>query len=426
MLQWFGLQWFGQNWHQLLWSAGILAVAVAAALVARSIVFWLLLRLSRRRGALLGQSLVKRGRAPSLWILPLLTVLSVLPGLPLPHALLSALEHIVGLGLIASLAWLAIRLIQVTSDVLAGRYRIDVADNLVARRIQTQFQMMHRIAIILVSVVALSVMLMTFPAIKHIGVSILASAGLASLVVGMAMKDTLTNVIAGVQIAFAQPFRIGDAVVVEGAWGWIEEIGMMYVVVKVWDLTRLVLPLSYFLTNPFQNWTRTNSDLLGYTYIYTDYTVPVDAVRAEFKRILESTPLWNRQVCVLQVSDSDQHTMQLRALMDVRNSSDAWDLRCLVREKLIDFLQKNYPGSLPRSRGEFQAQFPAEPGPGGQHGLPANPVRAVALDHSGQASGQTFGPASGLASDPAAENSPRGSAGPPSIPGLAESKAAQS
>jgi small-conductance mechanosensitive channel len=207
---------------------------------------------------------------------------------------------------------------------------------------------------ILVVVVSLAVALMTFPDIKHIGVSILASAGVVSLVIGMAMKDTLSNLIAGVQIAFAQPFRFGDTVVIDGEFGWIEEIGMMYVVVRCWDLRRLVLPLSYFLTNPFQNWTRISADLLAYAYIYTDYTIPVDKVREELKRILEATPLWNGKVCGLQVSDTDQRTMQLRALMDVRNSGDAWDLRCLVREKLIEFLQKNYPGSLPRYRGEME------------------------------------------------------------------------
>ena len=356
-------QFVEQNWQNLLWSAGILATAVGVALAVRAIAFGVLRRLTRRRGALLGQSLVKRGRKPSLWILPLLAVLVVLPGVPLPVTLKSALEHITGLGLIAAIAWLAILFIEVTSDVISGRYRIDVADNLVARRIRTQFQMVHRVGIVLVSVVALAVMLMTFPAIKHIGVSLLASAGLASLVVGMAMKDTLANLIAGVQIAFAQPFRIGDAVVVENEWGWVEEIGMMYVVVRIWDLRRLVLPLAYFLEHPFQNWTRTSADLLGHCYIYADYTVPVDPLRAELRRICESSPLWNKQVCVLQVSDAFESTLQLRVLMDARNSSDAWDLRCLVREKLVDFLQKNYPGSLPRYRGDMAAKtVGAEPG----------------------------------------------------------------
>jgi small-conductance mechanosensitive channel len=353
------LQWIAQNWRHQLWSAGILIAAVVVALVVRSIVFWALRRFTRRKGALLGQSLVRHGEHPTRWIFPLLAVLAVLPGLPLPSILMLALEHITGLGLIAAIAWLVILFVEISSDVLANRYRIDVADNLIARRIQTQFQMVHRIAIVLVVVVTVAIMLMTFPAIKHIGVSILASAGLASLIVGMAMKGTLSNIIAGVQIAFAQPFRVEDVVVVEGEWGWIEEIGAMYVVVRIWDLRRLVLPLSYFLDHPFQNWTRSSADLLAYTYLYTDYTVPVDEVRAELTRICKATPLWGGKVCGMQVSDSDNRTMQLRALMDARNSSDAWDLRCLVREKLIGFLQKNYPGSLPRYRGEFETTPPS-------------------------------------------------------------------
>ena len=335
-------------------SAGVLTAAVVFSLLVRALIFWILRRLASSKGALLGASLLKHSERPSLWILPLLAVLAVLPGLPLPPQLMSAFEHITGLGLIASVAWLVILLVQITADLLSGRYRIDVEDNLLARRIQTQFQMVHRLAVVLVVVVTIAVMLMTFPEIKHIGMSILASAGLASLVVGVSMKDTLANLVAGVQIAFAQPFRLGDAVVVEGEWGWIEEIGTMYVIVRIWDLRRLVLPLSYFLDHPFQNWTSKSAELLGYTYLYTDYTVPVEAVRTELRRICESTPLWAGKVCGVQVSDSDRSTMQLRALMDAHNSSDAWDLRCLVREKLIDFVQKNYPGSLPRFRGEIE------------------------------------------------------------------------
>ena len=343
------------DWRNLAWPAGILLATIVVAHVVRRIAFALLKRLTQRRGSLLGESLLRHGQRPSQWMLPFIAVLAVIPALPLPDAVGTALEHIAGLGLIATVAWLFILLIAVAEDILAGRYRIDVADNLTARRVRTQFQMLHRIAVVLVVVVSVAIGLMTFPAIKHIGVSLLASAGVASLIVGMAMKDTFANMIAGVQIAFAQPFRIGDAVVVEGEWGWIEEIGMMYVVVRIWDLRRLVLPLSYFLTNPFQNWTHTSADLLAHCFLYVDYTVPVDPVREELRRVCEESPLWNRRVCVLQVSDCDHHTLQLRALMDVRNSSDAWDMRCVVREKLIDFLQKNYPGSLPKYRGEVEA-----------------------------------------------------------------------
>ena len=348
------IQDFIHNWRDLLWSGVSLGAAIGLGFIARAIFFWMLHEFDRRKGDVIGHSLTRHAKASTRWIFPLLAVLCVLPGLPLPPAMMSALEHITGIGLIAAIAWLIILLVDVTADIMAARYRVDVADNLMARRIQTQFQMLRHIVVVLVSVVAVSIMLMTVPAIRHIGMSILASAGLASLVVGMAMKGTLENIIAGVQIAFAQPFRMGDAVVIEGEWGWIEEIGTMYVVVRIWDLRRLVIPLSYFLQNSFQNWTRTSAELLGYTYIYTDYTVSVDAVREELKRICESTPLWGGKVCGVQVSDSDRYTMQLRALMDARNSGDAWDLRCLVREKLIDFLQKNYPGCLPRYRGELE------------------------------------------------------------------------
>jgi small-conductance mechanosensitive channel len=340
-----------------LLSAILLVAAVAVSLIVHFIVFWLLRRFAARKSTVLDQSLITHGQAPTRWIFPLLAALVVLPGLPLPPIVMVALEHIAGLGLIAAVAWLVTLLIEVTSDVIAGRYRIDVADNLVARRIRTQFQMLRRIVGVLVVTITLSIMLMTFPAIKHIGMSLLASAGLATLVVGMAMKGTLANLIAGVQIAFAQPFRLEDAVVVEGQWGWIEEIGTMYVVVRIWDLRRLVLPLSYFLDHPFENWTRTSAQLLGNILLYTDYNVPMEELRQELRRICESTPLWRGQVCILQATDATEHTVQLRALVDARNSSDAWDLRCLVRERLIEYLKGNHPDSLPRYRGEWQNSF---------------------------------------------------------------------
>jgi len=355
------VQYITQNWHDLLVSVVILVTAILVALIVHFIFFRLLRRYARRTGAVSGQSLLKYGRGPTRWIFPILAVMSVTSSLALPPIATSVLEHLTGLGLIAALAWLSILFIDVASDVLSKRYRIDVADNLVARRVQTQFQMLRRILVVLVVIVTLSVMLMTFPAIKQIGMSLLASAGLATLVVGMAMKGTLSNIIAGVQIAFAEPFRLEDVVVVEGQWGWIEEIGTMYVVVRIWDLRRLILPLSYFFDHPFENWTRTGSHLLANTILYADYTVPMEELRAELRRICESSKLWKGDVCALQVTDATERTVQLRALMDARNSSDAWDLRCLVREKLIEFLQKNFPQSLPRWRGEIDRRSTPDP-----------------------------------------------------------------
>lgn len=342
------------NWVSVLWSAGILAVAIVISLVVRAVIFWLLRRMARRKGDVLFHSLVRHGERPSHWILPFLACLIVVSGLPLPHIAVIALAHVSSIGLIASIAWLAILLVDVATDIITGRYSLDVADNLTARRIQTQFGMLHKVVIFLVVVVAVAIILMTFPTIRSIGGSLLASAGLASLVVGLAAKGTLSNLVAGIQIAFTQPFRIGDAVVIENEFGWIEEIGTMFVVIRIWDLRRLVLPLSYFLEHSFQNWTRTSADLLGHCAIYVDYTVPIDPLRVELRRICESSKLWGGKVCVLQVTDCQPATLQLRALMDARNSGDSSDLCCLVREKMIEFIQKNYPGSLPRYRGEFK------------------------------------------------------------------------
>ena len=344
---------WGVNWLHIFWAAGVIGGAIVLGLIIHSVLFFILRRVARRKGDVIANSLVRHANAPSRFIIPLLIVLAVLPEAPLPKNVMSILQHAAGLGLIAAIAWLVILASEIISDVLSQRYRTDVADNLLARRIQTQFSIFHRIIVVLVCIVAVAVMLMTFPAIKHIGESVLASAGLAGLIVGLAMKDTLSNLIAGVQIAFAQPFRLEDAVVVEGEWGWIEEVTTMYVIVRIWDLRRLVLPLSYFLTHPFQNWTRTSAELLGYVTLNVDYTVPVSELRKELRRICGSTKLWLGKVCVLQATDATEHTMQIRALMDAKDSNDQWDLRCLVREKLIEFLQKNYPRSLPRYRTEM-------------------------------------------------------------------------
>lgn len=388
------IQFFQRNWHSLMWSGIILGSAIALSLIARAILLWGLRRFTRKRGKVIIHSLLTHGATPTHFIFPLLACLIVLPGVPLQHTAKNVLEHIAGMGLIAACAWLIILFVEVMSDVLSGRYRIDVADNLMARRIQTQFQMLHRVTVILVIFVATAIALMTFHSIQRFGDSLLASAGVASLVLGLAMKGTLENLIAGIQIAFTQPFRIEDAVVIAGEWGWIEEIGTMFVVVRLWDLRRLVVPLSWFLQNSFQNWTRTSADLLEHCSIYVDYTVPVEPLRQEFKRICESTKLWAGKVCVLQISDFMPNVMQLRALMDARNSGDGWDLSCYVREHLIAFIRKNYPGGLPRYRGEVdmspegRQQLPDETGPPegpgkGKEGqeaapLPGDPLRPAA------------------------------------------------
>jgi small-conductance mechanosensitive channel len=282
----------------------------------------------------------------------LIVIEAVLPVLPVPGKVALAAEHIAGLGLIACVGWLLIALVQVFNEVVAYRHNVNVRENLAARRIRTQVQMLRRIAVSLIVVITVSVMLMTIPAIRHIGESLLASAGLAALVTGLAARSALSNLVAGIQVAFTQPIRLDDAVVVEGEWGWVEEINISYVVVRIWDLRRLIVPVSYFIEKPFQNWTRRTADLLGTVFLYADYSLPVEAVRNELHHVLETSKLWDGKVWGLQVSNTTDRTMELRALMSAPDSSTAWDLRCYVREKLISFLQEQFPQSLPRMRAE--------------------------------------------------------------------------
>lgn len=354
------------EWKPWLPALGLLAGGALLALVAH----YLLLLVARRGAEQTGKkaiyaSLIRHGRGPLRLLLPLFAVFAVSPQLPLPPNITDALEHVAGLALIASVAWLAVALLRVGEEALAVRYRMDEPDNLAARRVQTQIHMLRRIASGVIFVLAASFMLMSFPAIRHVGISLLASAGLAGIVAGLAARPTLSNLIAGLQLAMTQPIRIDDVVVVEGEWGWIEEITTTYVVVRIWDLRRLVLPLSYFIEHPFQNWTRVTADLLGTVFIYADYTVPVEDVRQELHRILQSSGLWDGKVWGLQVTNATDRVIELRALMSARNSSIAWDLRCHVREKLVQFLQERCPGSLPRARAAVEGVLPAGMPPAG-------------------------------------------------------------
>jgi len=359
-----------QYWQGWLWPLIVLASSVVAALVVHRVLFAAGRRLANRTGNVINSSLVRHAEGPTRWIFPLLAIILAMPALPVRSEWIDALRRVVALGVIAALAWSVILLSNVFGDTIFARNRVDISDNLTARRIRTQISVLQRIFSIVVIVVATGFMLMTFPPIRQLGTSLLASAGLAGLVVGVAMRPTLASLIAGLQIAMTEPIRIEDVVIVEGEYGWVEEILTTYVVVRTWDLRRMIVPLSYFIEHVFQNWTRRTSDLLAYVYIYCDYTVPVEELRKEFRRLSESTPLWDRKVCNLQVSDTSEHAMQIRALSSALDSSKAWDLRCFLREHLIRFLQENYPESLPKTRGELSGkQWEQAEAPGNGRGF---------------------------------------------------------
>jgi small-conductance mechanosensitive channel len=255
---------------------------------------------------------------------------------------------------IVSIAWAVIVMVRVAKNQFLRNYDISEADNLKSRKLYTQFNILERILVFIIIIIATAITLMLFDGVRNIGISLFASAGVAGLIIGLSAQKALGTVLAGLQIAITQPIRIDDVVIVENEWGKIEEINLTYVVIRIWDSRRLVVPSTYFLDKPFQNWTRTSADILGTVFIYTDYTMPFEPLRKELTRLLESNSLWDKKVNVLQITDAKQTTVEIRALMSAANSPDAWDLRVYVREKLIEFIQHEYPQCLPRTRIEIK------------------------------------------------------------------------
>ncbi|WP_340117481.1 mechanosensitive ion channel family protein [Pelagibius sp. 7325] len=282
----------------------------------------------------------------------LVAAVIVLPVLEFGEVSLGYLRHGLSILLIALVGWTVIAIITLMSDLRARRYRIDVEDNLTARKFLTQIRVLQRTAVVFVGVITLAVILMTFESVQEYGAGLFASAGVVGLVLGIAARPVLANLIAGIQIAVTQPIRIEDAVVVEGEWGWIEEIASTYVVVRIWDWRRLIVPLSYFIEKPFQNWTRESGSIIGSVFWHADYRVPIAAFREKMKEVVAASAYWDGQVVALQVTEANGQTVELRGLMSARTSPRAWDLRCEVREKMIIWLQENHPQALPRIRAE--------------------------------------------------------------------------
>lgn len=334
-------------------SAAILTGAAAVGLLVQFLLYALLKRFAKGKPGSLHGLLLEKTKSPARYVFPLIALSLALPFTPLPEHAIPYIGRALNLCLIAAVGWAFIVAIQVIGGLLTFRYSIDMEDNLNARRVRTQTLVIQRVAVVMIVAITAAAMLMTFPNARQLGTSIFASAGVAGLVVGMAARSTFAGIIAGLQVALTQPIRIDDSVVVEGEWGWIEEIETTYVVVRLWDLRRLIVPLTYFIERPFQNWTRTTSEIIGTVFLYVDYSLAVAPVREEFHRILKDTKLWNGRTAAFQVTDFTEHAMQLRAIMSANNASAAFDLRCLVRERLIAFLQQNYPESLPLNRAQL-------------------------------------------------------------------------
>ena len=329
---------------------------VVAVLLVHVAVWRLVLKLMRDRA--LAADLATHCRWPARAVVALAALLLALQTAGLPAGPYRTVLHLLLLALVAAGAWLAVRVVRVAEDALIRRYDVEVPDNLRARRARTQIQVFGRVVKVAIVVLAAAAMLLTFPQGRAVGASLLASAGIAGVIAGIAARSTVGNLIAGLQIAFAEPIRLDDAVVVEGEWGNVEEITLTYVVVRIWDRRRLVLPCSYFVERPIENWTRWSADIVGSVLLHVDYTTPVEEVRAEFQRVLDASKLWNGQTAVLQVVDTTEQTMVLRALVSADSAPNAWDLRCEVREQLLAWLQREHPEALPRVRAELETPPP--------------------------------------------------------------------
>ncbi|MFC1538190.1 mechanosensitive ion channel family protein [Candidatus Latescibacterota bacterium] len=333
----------------------ILTASIVLGFIVDFLLFKFIGIIAKRTQTLFGDSFVKHCHGPFRWIIILIIINFALPLLELLQPFYSIIENILSIGFIISIAFLLVKLTLVFEEVILDQFKIDVKDNLRSRKIITQIHFLKKAAIVVISILTIGTVLMTFDQVRQLGTSILASAGILGIIIGLAAQRSIGTLLAGLQIAFTQPIRIDDVVIVENEWGKIEEVTLTYVVVRIWDLRRMILPITYFIEKPFQNWTRVSADILGTVYIYVDYKIPVQSVREELSRILASSDLWDSKVCGLQVTNTTENTIELRALMSAQDASKLWSLRCEVREKLIEFIQKNYPDSLPKVRAELKS-----------------------------------------------------------------------
>ncbi len=341
---------FPQNLLVHPWTGTVIAACVAAVLayVLHRAVRALLAR--TLRSAIVPRAILRATEQPAAFAWPLFALQLVLQAAPNDLRGIEPLRHGCGLLLIAALTVLVMRVISGFADGVIERHPSDVEDNLAARRIQTQARVLSRSAMVLVLIAGVAMALMTFPGARQLGASLLASAGVIGIIGGLAARPVFSNLIAGLQLALAQPIRLDDVLIVQGEWGRVEEITGTYVVLKIWDERRLIIPLQWFIENPFQNWTRNSSQILGTVFLYLDYAAPIDAIRAEAQRITEAAPEWDRRVFGVQVTDTTERTMQVRILVSAGNSGAAFDLRCKLREGVLAFLAREHPHCLPQAR----------------------------------------------------------------------------
>jgi small-conductance mechanosensitive channel len=338
----------------------ILLIAVAIALALHALLRKLTRRLLAARYPNL-YSIIDQMRGLTRLALLIFAVFIALPVAPVSPDFRYLVARLLLMAIIALVGWSAITALHISADIYLRRFRLDVEDNLLARKHNTQIRVLLRSVDALLVLFTLGAALMSFQTVRQYGVSLFASAGVAGIVAGLAARPMLSNLIAGVQLAMTQPIRLEDAVIVENEWGNVEEITSTYVVIRIWDLRRMIVPLTYFIEKPFQNWTRESSTLIGTVLLYVDYRAPVGAIRKKAEEIVRASNRWDGRVFNLAVTDFKAETMEVRILASAGASGKAFDLRCEIREKLIDFLQREHPAALPRQRTELAVDTAAAP-----------------------------------------------------------------
>lgn len=337
------------NWSELS-VFFIFILAIAFGLVVHAAIMWLVRKFFPVKSDEVGGRILRRISRLTRLALILLAIKIALPAARFEPGIQQAALRVLDLGLVALIGLALIAVINIGWDVVESHNRLDVEDNLRARKLRTQIGVLRRTAVIIIAILTCGGMMMTFPSLREYGLSLLASAGAAGLVVGLSARPLLSNLLAGVQIALTQPIRIDDSVIVEGEFGRVEEITTTYVVIRTWDWRRIVMPLSSFLEKPFQNWTLEDSSLIGTVFWHVDYSAPIEEMRGKLSDLLKESAYWDRRVAALQVVEAEERTLKIRALMSARNAAAAWDLRCQIREQMITWLQKEHPGALPRVR----------------------------------------------------------------------------
>jgi len=335
----------------LLWDIILAVVAVVIGLIVKFMLALLIRKKPKEVPAWsVTRSILSRLGKPFSYFLPLLAFNFLLPAMRMKSTIYPVINKVTEILLAISFANVLIGTIKVFEDYIYHHFDIQKADNLKERKIRTQLQFIRRIAIGLIIILTVCAILLSFNNLRKIGTGLLTGVGVGGIIIGFAAQKSLGNLLAGFQLAFTQPLRIDDVLVVEGEWGRVEEITLTYVVLNIWDQRRLILPINYFVEKPFQNWTRNSADILGTVFLYLDYATPIDPLRQEFTRLLESNPLWDKRVKVMQVTNTSERTIEVRALMSASSSGNAFDLRCDVREGLLKYLQQHYPNCFPVTR----------------------------------------------------------------------------